>query len=273
MPRHAILEARLHADQIRAFGLDVRNLDVPIRLKNGLANVEISGVVNEGQMHIVPVVDFNQESAVLTLASPSNLLHEVQLTDQLSEELLSKIHPLFKGASAVTGKLNLGLESFSWPLDPAMRRAAQFEGRMQLTDLHMSTHGLLQKILEATKVRERDIDIGSREVQFSCENERITCSPLKFEVSDHQVMVVGSMGLDQTLDYSAQLPVTRELVGGDAYKYLEGTTIRVPIRGTATNPELNQNILQEATGDLLKQAAQKAIQEKAGKLLEGLFDR
>jgi len=123
------------------------------------------------------------------------------------------------------------------------------------------------------KVRARDMEIGDREVQFACENQRITCSPLKFKVSDHPVMVVGSMGLDQSLDYSAQLPVTRELVGGDAYRYLEGTTIRVPIRGTATNPELHPNMLREATRDLLKQAAQKAIQEKAGKLMEGLFDR
>ena len=73
--------------------------------------------------------------------------------------------------------------------------------------------------------------------------------------------------------HAAEIPVTESLVGGDAFRYFEGTTIRVPIRGTAAQPDLNANVVAQAAGDLARQAAKKAITENAGKLLEGLLGR
>jgi len=271
--RNATLTAGLHADRIEAFGLTIVDLDLPLQLADGRATLEIKGQVNNGQLAVKPVIDFTQEPAVAMLVDPTNLLSNVELTDALSEELLSKIHPLFKGASEVTGKLNLGMEEFVWPLAAEARSQARFNGWMQFTGLHMKTHGMVEKILTAMKVRERDADFGDRNLEFRCADERITCSPLRFSVDRHEVSIVGSMGLDQTLDYSAEIPVTESLVGRDVYKYLEGTTIRVPIRGTVVKPELNASVLTDAAGDLAKQAARKAITENAGKLLEGFLNK
>ncbi|MGD9873131.1 MAG: DUF748 domain-containing protein [Kiritimatiellia bacterium] len=271
MMKHARLDTGLQVELIKAFGLEVSSLNIPVKLADGQAIIDITAGVNGGQLAAHPVIDFNAETPAIVLQNPTNLLTGVQLTDELSNELLAKIHPLFRGSSEVTGILSLGMQEFYWPLDPALRPQARFNGTVRFQGLRMATHGLLEKMLEAMKVRERNAEFGDRTMEFRCENDRVTCSPFTFKVDHHDVTLTGSMGLDQTLDYVAEIPLTRELVGDDAAQYLEGTTVRMPIRGTASKPELNVNVLSEAAGDLIKQAAKKALQEEAGKLLEGLF--
>jgi translocation and assembly module TamB len=113
--------------------------------------------------------------------------------------------------------------------------------------------------------------IDHRDIDFVCENGRIRCSPTRVRVKGYTVVLEGTMGLDQTLDYRARVPITPELVGREVYAYLEGTTLSIPIRGTASHPELNLRSLQEGLADLAAQAARKALEQKAGALLEKLL--
>lgn len=273
MMKNARLDTGLQVETIKAFGLEVSSLKIPVKVADGKAVIDITAGVNGGQLAAHPVIDFAAEPAAIVLRNPTNILSGVQLTDELSNELLARIHPLFKGSSEVTGLLSMGMDEFYWPLDPALRPQARFNGTIKFQSLKLATHGLLEKMLEAMKVRERNAEFGDRSMDFRCENDRIACSPFNFKVDHHDVSLAGSMGLDQSLDYVAQVPLTRELVGDDAAKYLEGTTVRMPIRGTSMKPELGVNVLTEASGDLIKQAAKKALQEEAGKLLEGLFKK
>ena len=148
-----------------------------------------------------------------------------------------------------------------------------FGGVLDFRELKVGTSGFLNTLLEAMKVRERQVDIGDREIRFTCRDGRIECSPLKFEVEGQTVIVEGTVGLDQRLDYTAQIPVTERLAGKEAYPYLEGTTIRVPIRGTVSDPQLNARVLTEAVGDLVKQALKKQVVDQAGKLFEKLLSQ
>ena len=119
------------------------------------------------------------------------------------------------------------------------------------------------------------LSIGDKTIEFECRDGHVRCSPIRLEMGDYSVGISGTMGLDHTLDYYAEIPVTKQMVGGDLYEYLENATIRVPIRGTASNPDLSASVLQEAVADLVKQAAKnmlkKQVENKAGELLKGLF--
>jgi hypothetical protein len=65
------------------------------------------------------------------------------------------------------------------------------------------------------------------------------------------------------------LPITPALVGNDAFRFLEGTTIDVPIRGTSSDPNFNEAVMQKATESLAQQALQKGLQ----KGLQGIFEK
>jgi hypothetical protein len=270
------MRAGLSAERIEVFGLQMQSLTVPLQVSAGVARVELSAEVNQGQLTLRPVIDYLESEPKLVLEDPGNILVGVQLTRALAEELLARIHPLFKGASEINGTLDLGMEAFSWPLDAALRdQQAAFRGVMQFSDLKLSSAGLLGTILDLAKVSDREMEIGDREIQFECAEGRITASPIRITVDGQEIELSGTIGLDQTLDYAALIPVTEKLVGADAFRYLEGTTIRLPIRGTLAKPELGTEVFSSAVRDLTRQALQnaatKAIEQKAGKLLESLF--
>jgi hypothetical protein len=273
----ANLQAALRADEIKAFGFDLKAVQLPVSIASGLFKGELRADINQGKLEVLPEVDFSRENRTLTLRNPTNLISNVELTQEIADGLLGRIHPLFKGASVIGGRFDLSMDNFSWPLEADRRNKAVFEGVMKFHDLRLGASGLLEKLLTAMKVKEQSVEVGERNIEFNCENGRISTSPTHFKVDGNEVTLSGTVGLDETLDYVAQVPVTEELVGSSAFEYLEDTTINVPIRGTISRPTLNAAVLTEAAADLAKQAAQKEIKKKTGEFLEReggkLFDR
>ena len=130
---------------------------------------------------------------------------------------------------------------------------------------------MLGSLLRALRVQDRGLDLSGRQIQFVCKDGRIETNPLRTNLGDSELVISGSLGLDTTIDYLAQAEVTRQLVGGDLYKYLEGTVIHVPVGGTLEKPDISANTVQRAVTDLVNQAGQKKLQEAAGNLLKNLF--
>jgi hypothetical protein len=82
-----------------------------------------------------------------------------------------------------------------------------------------------------------------------------------------------SAGFDNTLDFIAQVPLTPKIVGKDASQFLQGTTIKVPSRGTVSKPKIDQAAFQETAGDLMQQVLQKNVQQGVRNLLDNLFKK
>ncbi|MBN1268081.1 MAG: hypothetical protein JXB04_00695, partial [Kiritimatiellae bacterium] len=263
--------AAFRAESIKGFGMHVTSLDVPLEVKSGAATVDLRAQVNQGTLAAKPSADLGADKPVLTLPPKSTILGGLRLTPELADKTFGLIHPIFKGATSAGGTVSLHMENFSWPLSAEAKNEAVFAGKAEFKQVHLASSGMLISLLQAMKAREREVTILSTNVSFSCRNGRIESSPLTLGVGKHQISIVGSVGLDQTLDYQAQVPVTEDLVGSHAAKYLSGTTVKIPIRGTASKPELNLGSLNAAVADLAGQAARKAVEEKASELIRGLF--
>lgn len=263
--------AELSADRIDFMGMHLSGLSVPLTLAEGQGSAAVRGGVNEGALALDPTIDLAEEKPAIRLPEGTNALAGVQLTGEIADSLLGRIHPVFKGATVIGGTMGLRMDTFNWPLDPAQRNAVSFSGEFVFENLELAATGMLEPILEALKIRERSLSLGERTISFACENGRIRTSPTRVRVKGHELLLQGTMGLDQTLDYHAIVPITEELVGREVYAYLEGTTFRLPIRGTASKPEVNLASLQEGLVNLAAQAAQKALEEKAGELLQRLL--
>jgi hypothetical protein len=121
------------------------------------------------------------------------------------------------------------------------------------------------------RVEETGLDLSGQQIQFACQDGRVVTNPLRTNLGDSELIISGSLGLDTTIDYLAQVEVTERLVGGDLYNYLEGTVINVPIGGTLAKPDISSQTVQRAVTDLINQAGQKKLQEAAGNLLKKLF--
>lgn len=96
----------------------------------------------------------------------------------------------------------------------------RFTGRVHLYDVQLGSSGLIDSVLNLINVRERVLDIGTREVTFVCQNGRIQASPIILNVKGEEIVLIGSLGLDQSIDYQAVVPMTRALVGKEVARYL-----------------------------------------------------
>jgi len=63
------------------------------------------------------------------------------------------------------------------------------------------------------------------------------------------------------------------LVGDKAYRYLEGTTIDVPIRGSSSNPDIDKRTMQKATADMAQQALQKSLEKGVQNIFEQIIKK
>ncbi len=209
------------------------------------------------------------------ISIPENnlVLAGVGLSEDMSRDLLAQVHPIFIGAAVTQGTLDLGLRYFNWPIRADERRKATFSSMITFNEVKLQAGGLLTPLLEVMKVEEREITIGDQPMECIGENDRIRCSSLEILVNEHALLFSGSIGFDKSLDYVAQIPVTQRMVGADTYKYLEGTSISVPVGGTVSKPSIRKDVVQTALKDLVIQAGKKQITDQAGKLLQNLFKK
>ncbi len=273
IPKRSEIVTSFHADKIHSSGLLVESLEMPIKLAKGRAEIDIQGTVNNGKMSLQPAIDFSTEPPVISIPENNLVLTGVGFSEDMSRDLLAQLHPIFIGAAVSQGTLDLGLRYFKWPMGAAERKNATFSSMITFNEVTLRAGGLLTPLLEVMKVEEREITIGDQPMECIGENDRIRCSPLEILVKDHSLMFSGSIGFDKSLDYIAQIPVTQRMVGADAYKYLEGTSISVPIGGTVSKPAVRKDVVQAALKDLVIQAGKKQITDQAGKLLQNLFKK
>jgi hypothetical protein len=117
------------------------------------------------------------------------------------------------------------------------------------------------------------MDLGDLDIDFAARNGRIETSPIRLEIDGYPIELRGSVGFDKSLDYTAKLPITPGLVGDKAYRYLEGVTIDVPIRGNTKNPDIDESSVQKATAGLAEQALGKSLEKGVQNILEQLLKK
>ncbi|MCE9613076.1 MAG: DUF748 domain-containing protein [Lentisphaerae bacterium] len=271
--RHTEAKAGLHADRYASFGMLASNIDLALSVHGARAQVILDTAVNEGRVHAEPYLDLSGAQAVLTMPTNAQLLTDVRLNGDMASELLSRIHPIFYGCAVVGGQLSLTMDRLNAPLGPRLQQETTFAGEMRLHNLVLgSGQGLMGQLLGALHVSAQEVQVSNQVVRFECRDGRITPSPLTFKADRNKTIIVsGSVGLDQTLQYQAELPVTTNLLAelglSHAAPYLKDTSVKVPIGGTVSSPRFDRQAFARAVKDMGAKAAKNAVIDQGGKLL------
>lgn len=271
--KHLNFSSAVHVTAIEAYGLKLTPNDVPIRIAGAAAGAKLESPANGGQLNFQPTIDMRKEPYILSFKDNIDLLKDVQVTQGLIDGLLAAIHPLFKDAVVPDGLLGLNMKHFSWPLSEKERNRATFAGTLKLNGIRLNSTPFLAGLLNMMGISERQLSLANQKIDFEAKNGRMALSPMTLDAEGYQLKIHGSIGFDKTLDLIARIPVTKRMVGKDAYRFLRGTTIKVPIRGTAAKPRIDEAVFQEATGDLMQQAFRKNLEKGARDLLKSLFKK
>jgi len=273
--KESLLNMELNMKGMELYGFVMKDLNVPIRLRDHVGEMDVETDYDGGQIVFFPRIQI-QEDATFTMATDRPIFSNIPLTDEIADDLVGRIHPVFKGATVMKGTVTMMLRDMHIPLEEAWQERASFSGALQIHDVVLGASGLLGELLGLAKIEEREYLLGNQTIDFHCQKGRIQCSTLRLRVGGYEMSLAGSVGLDQTLDYSVSIPVTQRWVGEKIYPYLQGESIRVPVSGTLTRPTIDARVFTRALTDLTTQAAGRTVRDKvideAGKRLKDLLE-
>ena len=259
------LVTSLHADRFEYEGIAVRSLHLPISLENGALHLEGTAQADEGKVDLIVDTDLTAVPPVITIPANSQILTGFPLQRPLVDLLLSGQHPLFGVLADPAGQFDLRFNSFSWPLKSAQSKSASVATVIDLGEITLESNDFLRQILSLFGLEKEKIGFIDNELACTTEEGKVTCPPVRLRVGDAEMSVSGAMGLDGTLNYLLEVPLTGKLVNEEGLRLLRGVTVRVPVRGTKSAPVFDRDKTLAVIRDLLQQAASKLKQEKERK--------
>jgi len=260
-------------------------LDLPIGqstteiiVDQGVVSTTISPTTfSGGQVQVSPQIDLRSSEPVLYLAK-QRILDSVQMTPETCASALKYINPLAAGATAAEGTFSIDSDGVQMPLYDPMKLRARATVTLQnvvvsagpMAEQLIASAQQLQTIIRPDKVNsERDYNtwlrMSEQTIPVSVENGRVYHEGIKFSHDDIRIETSGSVGLDQTVNMVARIPIPDDWLTSSEYlDGLKGQAISIPITGTVSRPVLDQQAIRNFSGQLAKAAAGDAFNKVIG---------
>ena len=257
------LVARLPVDMLQYHGIALRQFEMPVEAKQGRLRVDIAGELNSGTVALQPQWDFGSSRGAVHLPAATQILQNVALEQPL-DGVLGRMHPLFGSLARPEGAIDLRLDSFSWPLHAKGVQWPVFKATINLDRVRFNAAKALQDLLDLGGF-EQKAPLQCKERALTCEGRagHITCSPLHLLAGAAEIEILGSVGMDGTLDYHLQVPVTELLAAKVHLPLQQGASVRAEMSGTLDSPSFSPKAFLGRVTDQLG----KTIAEKPGETL------
>jgi hypothetical protein len=200
----------------------------------------------------------------------------IEATSRLSP-LLAIVHPAFAAVETLqrselagvvgchldltyTGPLSRDVLTGGWDAFPTTSIAGR--GRFEITGARLAGAPALNRMLELLGA-DPEAEIRIRPMEFVIDAGRLTyADDWTWTIADVETTFTGSVGLDETLDLSWNVPITAQVIEEHGFlEVLEGRTIALPITGTTQRPELEWD---EALKDLTESLGPRDLLEELG---------
>lgn len=219
-----------------------------------------------------PSTEPNGEQPDLILREKAEL-KRAPVTPAMCDDLLKYIAPVLAEATDVSGEVSIELDKWRSPLWELHK--GQCSGRLVVHTVDVGSGPLVRALirqLNLPPVRLAD----ESPVEFQMADGRVHHQNLAFGVGQLLVHTHGSVGLDQTLDLDAEIPMPAETLRGVPLpESLKTRTLRLPVRGTLREPKIDPVELGTSNADLLLTALGEFVRKRAsedGTLLKRLLD-
>jgi hypothetical protein len=257
----------------RVLDLPIGQSTTEIIVDQGVVSTAISPTsFSGGQIQLSPKIDLRSSEPVLYLAK-QRILDAVQMTPETCASALKYINPLAAGATAAEGTFSVDSDGVQMPLYDPMKLRARATVTMQ--NVVVSAGPMAQQLIGAAKqiqaiVRpdkansDRDyntwLKMSEQTIPVSVENGRVYHEGIKFSHDDIRIETSGSVGLDQTINMVARIPIPDDWLTSSQYlDGLKGQSLSIPIAGTVSKPILDQQAIRNFSGQLARAAAGSAL--------------
>jgi hypothetical protein len=265
------------------YGLPIGPGRLAATLGDGSLRLEpLALTVGEGQLTAAPNVRFDPEPAELSMpAGP--ILTNVRISTEVSEAMLKFVAPVLAGATQSEGLFSLRLDGARVPLGEPRR--ATSDGQLTVHSVRvvpgpMASQwvGLAQQVEALAKRRDPAsltnrqvtlVSIRDQQVNFHVADGRVYHQNMDFQVGDVTLRSQGSVGLDETVSLTIEIPIQDAWVAKEPLLAgLKGQSLKVPVGGTLTKPQMDQRAIANLTGQLLQKGAGQAVGNELNKALD-----
>ncbi|MBN1558376.1 MAG: hypothetical protein JW951_09550 [Lentisphaerae bacterium] len=182
--------------------------------------------------------------------------------------VLGLAHPLLRQSAVISGRLNARIPECRIPFGEALRTGTRVNGVLDLERVVLVPQGVLADLLRLAELGGERVAIPDQSLNIRCLDGRVFPDPVTLRADAYELVLNGTVGLDGTLDYTAEVPLTEALVGARAYPFLKDTRLKIPVGGHVTHPRLGDQAFRAAVGSLARDALRNVIREQGGKLLD-----
>ncbi len=275
-------EASLGWEGAQYVGLVAGPSDFRAKLAGGIVNIGPLDIpVSEGRLKTAPRVLLNSPTpAIVVERGP--LIENVRISPEMCSLWLKYVAPLVAEATRAEGKFSLSLEGGSVPIaDPVTSDitgtlaihqaqigpgplAQQYLGMaQQVRALFDTTAGTAAAASAAPDPNRGWLILPQQDVPFEVRQGVVHHHGLKMTVKDVVITTEGSVGIEtQQINLLASIPVQESWLNNDRkLAFLKGQTIKIPVRGTLSKPQLDGKVIENLGKQLV------------GSVVQGQLDR
>ena len=243
--------------------------------QQGTATIRGDLEANGGTLEIDGLVDLAPGARAVDGDAPARTRLTVKGKDVQANSglapFLTLIHPAFATAKLTKGELAgtigltldltydapLSLDTLKGGWQALPKQPIDGTGRFEIAGASLSGSPLLKLLKDFGFDAERALDL--RPIEFTIHDGRVSyAKPWTWTISGSETTFTGSIGLDESLDLSWNVPINDTLVERWGFlDALRGETLSLPLRGSARSPRLD-------TDDLIKDMAAKAAKAQLG---------
>lgn len=254
----------------QVYGFPVGPGDLKAALAGGVVQVQPMDVaVSGGQARLAPRVRLAPDPMELTLPR-GPLARQVRITPQMCDSALKYIAPVLADVTTARGAFSIELDGCRIPLaDPAQ---GDVSGKFMIHSVEVGPGPLVRELavllgrVAPARLRRESV------VPFRMVQGRVHHAGLELEFPDLTIRTSGSVGLDQTLDLTAEMPIPPKWLGNNPLgTALRGQKIQLPIAGTLSKPAINRRVMDRLSRQFIERGVRNVIEDELGKQLEGLF--
>lgn len=274
-------EAGLGWSAANVYGIVAGKGDVSAKLDHGVCQfAPLDFAVNEGKFHLTPTVYLDRDPAVLVLPQ-EKVIDQVRISPELCHGWLKFILPTLADSAQVEGKFSLDMQGATVPIYTPT--TGSVDGKLSVHQVQVRPGPLALKIVSGidqlqTLISRKPLgdlskdvwlEMPEQHVPFKLIEGRVHHEGMTFMVKNVIVKTSGSVGLDESIQLIAEVPVKDEWLGSNKiFAPLKGQSVQIPISGTLTNPQLDPRVFSNLTKQMGGSLLEGVIKDQVGDKLD-----
>jgi hypothetical protein len=258
-------QAKMGFDKAGYMGLNIGATIVDINVDKGFLTIKpFATTMNNGQFNFGGSADFKKKPTLFRTPGPMHIVKNVRVNDEMMNNLLARINPVFAGARDTNGLANFDCNELVIPIIGGVPENVDIAGTISLTQVSMQPTGLLGAILAATGGSGGDV-MTIHPTPFTVKDGYVRYTNMQMDIGSMPINFGGIVPLDpdkQIENLSITLPITGMGKVVKVGKETGAQRVTAYVKGTPRHPKL----------DIGKMIQEQAIQtglelllEKAGK--------